>query len=253
MIPLNKLTTFLDDYLKIKEISDGFSLNGLQVEGNPEIKNIAVCVDACLTSFKKAKKEINADIIICHHGLLRQNSLMITGRHYQRIKYLIKNDISLYGVHLPLDAHSQIGNNREFFKLLNIDNLEPLSTHDNYPMGYLGKSKTETSLKDLQQIIDEKLNTKSRILKFNNKPIKTIAFASGAGGYFIDFAQEKKADVYITGEISHTDYLQAQDIDLNIITAGHYATETLGVKALGKVLEKEFDVNVDFIDAPTEM
>jgi len=246
-----KLINFLDEYLKISEIED-YSLNGLQVEGKREIKKVVTAVDASMEIFKRAKKE-NADLVFVHHGMLWKNIKSITGINYKRLKFLIKNGISLYACHLPLDKHEEVGNNIQFLKIFKISkNIEQFGDYHGIKIGYLGEFDDYKNFNEFVREINEKLNTRCKILNFGNKKIKTIGVVSGGASSIIDEAIEK-VDCFVTGEPSHQVYHIAKEGKINVIFAGHYATETLGVKAVGKLLKEKFDIETKFIDFPTNL
>jgi dinuclear metal center YbgI/SA1388 family protein len=250
MTKLKQIISFLDNYLKVKEIEDKWAYNGLQVAGRQDVNKILFAVDASLTTFKKAKEQ-NADMIIVHHGLIKPEAQPLVGVHYNRIKVLLNNRISLYSVHIPLDVHPKIGNNAQFFNLLKIPIKESFGKFEGIEIGYIGELKKEVDFKKFVKIVEKKLNTKAIVFPFGKKKIRKISFCSGGGGGMIGQAIEKEVDVYISGDATHSGYLRAKDGKINVIAAGHYATETLGVKALAKILEKRFKVKTIFADLPT--
>ena len=251
MVKLNEIVKFLDEFLFINEIPDS-SNNGLQVQGNEKVTKVAVCVDACISAFEKAKEQ-GAELIICHHGLSWKDSLKyITNNNYKRISYLIKNGISLYAAHLPLDMHKQIGNNILFAKMLKLVNIKPFGRFEKYFIGYKGEFEISQNIDNVIAIINKNLNTSFKVLPFGNHNIKTVAIISGKGGSdMLKEAINDNIDLFITGEISHGHYHIAKEGNINVIAAGHYKTETLGVKAIASVLKHKFDIDYVFIDVPT--
>ena len=250
MPSLNKVVGFLDKYLKIDEIEDS-SWNGLQFEGNSIVEKIAFAVDASVESFEKAAEE-NANMLIVHHGHFWSNhNPSISGWSKQRIDALYKNDLSLYACHLPLDRHKEVGNNAELLKLLGFRLKKEFMSHKGKNIGWLGERKKAVSLTDIEQKLNEKIDTKCIVLPFGMNSIKTIAVCSGGGSYggFYD-ALAIGADLYITGDTAEV-YYTAQDSGMNVIFAGHHATETVGLKALSKVIKKKLKVETVFIDLPT--
>jgi dinuclear metal center YbgI/SA1388 family protein len=221
----------------------------LQVSGKDNIKKIAFAVDACMDTFVNAKKA-GADMVIVHHGLIWHGITAVTGITYERLKFLIENEISLYAAHLPLDKHPLSGNNIEFLKLFNIRNAAEFGNYHGILIGFAGEFENEKNLNEFAAEIEEKLNTKCTILPFGKEKVKKIGVVSGGASDIIKDAVEK-VDVFVTGESSHTVYHTAKEAKVNVIFAGHYATETLGVRALAKVLNKEFGVETVFVDVPT--
>ncbi len=246
---LKILTKFFDEYLKISEIED-VSVNGLQVEGRKYIEKICFAVDACAETFKLAKEE-NADMLFVHHGMIWNGIKNVTGITYKRLKFIIENEISLYAAHLPLDMHGEVGNNIQFLKIFRINEaIEEFGTYHGIKIGYKGMFEKEKNLNDFVSEIEKHLNTKCKILKFGKNKIKRVGVVSGGAASLIDEAIEN-VDCFVTGEPSHQIYHIAKEANLNVIFAGHYATETLGVKAMAKLIGKKFSIETKFIDCPT--
>lgn len=251
VLNLIQLTGYLDEFLKITDIEDT-SLNGLQVEGKKRITRAAFAVDASLESFEKTRK-VNAEILITHHGLLWGQMERITGAFYKRIKFLIGSEISLYSVHLPLDIHEEVGNNIQLAKILNLIDISPFGDYHGINIGYKGKLPKEKDFEDVANFIEKKLNCSTTKFKFKNKPVKTIGIVSGGAGKIINEAANSEIDLYLTGETYHSGYHTAKEAGLNLIFAGHYATEVLGLKALSEHLKDKFNIETTFIDIPTKM
>ncbi|NCN65402.1 MAG: Nif3-like dinuclear metal center hexameric protein [Candidatus Altiarchaeum hamiconexum] len=246
---IKKLNKFLDKYLKISEIDD-LSVNGLQVEGRKDVKKICFAVDASLETFKLAKKE-NADMLFVHHGMIWGGIKKVTGINYKRLKFLIENEISLYATHLPLDKHREVGNNIQFLKIFGINEaIEEFGTYHEIIIGYKGKFEKERNLSGFVSEIEKQLNTKCKILKFGKDKIKSVGVVSGGAASLIDEALYN-IDCFVTGEPSHQVYHIAKEGKINVIFAGHYATETLGVKAMTELIGKKFGIETRFIDCPT--
>jgi len=245
---LNKIVNFLNEYLKIAEIKD-FSVNGLQVQGKKEVEKIVFGVDACQSIFNAAKNE-DADMVVVHHGIIWGGIKSITGITYERIKFLIENGISLYAAHLPLDMHSTVGNNAQFLKIFEIEKKEEFGNYHELNIGYMGEFKKEKSVDLFVNEINTKLETKCIALKFGKEKIKKVGVVSGGAPEIIEEAIGK-VDCFVTGEASHQVYHAAKEAKINVVFAGHYATETLGVKALSSLLEKKFKIKTLFIDLPT--
>ncbi len=247
MVLLKEIVEFLDGELGIKDVADS-SNNGLQVSGNKEVKKVAFAVDACMEVFEKAK---DFDMVIVHHGISWDDSLKyLTGINYLHVKFLINNNIALYAAHLPLDKHPKHGNNAEFCRIFGLKHLHGFGNYHEQMIGFAGEK--EISLNDFVNEINKKLNTKCKVFDFGKKQIKKIAVVSGNGGSaIIREAVSKDFDCIVTGEAGHSSYHIAKEGNLNVIAAGHYATETLGVKAMMNILKDKFGVEVKFIDAPS--
>ncbi len=250
MVSRAEIVAFLDEYLSIGSFPDK-SRNGLQVEGKEEVERVAFAVDACMDTFVKAKA-LGADMLIVHHGLIWGGIEYVRGLVQKRLKFLLENEINLYAAHLPLDVHPEVGNNAQLLKLLGLEPKEPFGGYNGIKIGYLGEFQEPKPLPLVAQILVEKLKTDYvKGYEFGVEEIKHVAVVSGRGGFAIPEAIEKGVDLFITGEFLHDDYHTAKEGKLNVIAAGHYATETLGVKALMPLLEEKFGVSVFFIDEPT--
>jgi len=249
MVNLNTVVRFLNKELKIRKIKDS-SRNGLQTRGRDDIKRIAFGVDACMELFVKAKKE-RCDIIIVHHGLLWKG-MKRTELLDRRIDFLRKNKISLYAAHLPLDLHNKYGNNIEICGILKLKNIKKFGNYHGINIGYSGDTQKEIEFYDLINLINKEFKVRSKNLNFGKNIIKRIGVVSGGGADAIPEAS-KKADCLLTGEIKHSNYHTAKELKTNVISAGHYATETFGVKALMPALKQKFNIETIFIDIPTKL
>lgn len=247
---LSTLTGYLDDLLQIKEFSGDASLNGLQVEGARRVQKISLAVDGCRVSIRKAARR-RSDILIVHHGLFWGEREPITGILRERIEILLKNRISLYAAHLPLDAHPEIGNNAQLAKLLKMKECERFGEYSGREIGVAGKLPRALSAGGLAGRIEKALSTSVEIFDFGRSPVRKLAVVSGDGASLVEEAAKRGCDALLTGEKSHSAYHTALELGISILCAGHYATETTGIKALGKILKKEFGLESVFLDIPT--
>jgi dinuclear metal center YbgI/SA1388 family protein len=248
MVKLRKLKKFLDKELRVKKIKDS-SENGLQVKCSSNVRKIGFAVDACLSTFDKAKYE-GVDLLIVHHGLKWKP------QKYKKItrireKFLRRNKISLYGVHLPLDAHTKYGNNVGLANILELEKKKRFAPYGNTMVGYKGVFKNEKKVEDIAKILNKALSTKSKIFIFGKEKIKTIGIVSGGGGENIEDAVRAKLDCLILGEMSLSEYHRVRDFGLTTILSGHYATETVGVKLLMNLIKEKFNIETIFIDNKT--
>lgn len=246
MVKLNSIVRFLNKELKVRKIKDPWSKNGLQVKSSTEVKKVGLSVDACMDVFEKAKKS-NCDLLIVHHGLLKPKQKDTAGLIKSGMRFLKKNKISLYVSHLPLDKHKKYGNNSNILRMIG---LEPKASFSE--VGYLTYSKNR-NIDSIAKELGRKLKARCKIWRFGKSKIRKIAVNSGYGGSEVDIAIKIGADLLIVGELSHGSYLRAKDGKLNVILAGHYKTETIGVKNLGKLLNEKFGLKTVFIDNPTGM
>lgn len=250
MVKRDEILKFLNKELNVKKIKDS-SRNGLQIKGEKEVRKIGFAVDACIETFEKAKKK-DCDMIIVHHGLkwVPQKYREITRL---REDYLKRNKISLYAAHLPLDLHKKYGNNIELCKILKLSNIKKFGKYHGIYIGFKGEFKSKVSMKEIARILDKKINAHSHIYSFKEKKIKSIGIISGGGSDAIEDAVNEKLDCFLTGEVNLASYKRAKDFKQNMIVCGHYATETLGVKALMPLLSRKFKVKTVFIDVPIRL
>jgi len=236
----------LNDILKPHLIKD-FCPNGLQVEGKNEIKKIVTGVTASQALIEAAIEQ-QADAILVHHGFFwKGESQPITGMKKRRIGALLANDINLFGYHLPLDIHPEVGNNAQLAKLLDIEietGLEPTSNS----VAMKGRLKTPLSGEDFADKIAKVLNRTPLTSLVRSAKIETIALCTGGGQGYIDLAAEQGIDAYLTGEASEQTIHSSREQNIDFFAAGHHATERYGVKALGELLAQEHGFDVTFID-----
>ncbi|MDD3302654.1 MAG: Nif3-like dinuclear metal center hexameric protein [Candidatus Gracilibacteria bacterium] len=252
-----ELINYLNNYLKINDFIDK-SKNGLQVDNTKkEIIKIGYSVDASTYIFDKAAEE-KIDMIICHHGMFWGYESVLTGVNYERAKKLIKNNIALYGVHLPLDAHEEIGNNIGLLKgFMNIFGLkeedtiiEKFGKYENKEIGYSIKFQNKIHISSLQTLYSDTLQLKKTLYNFGNKDfINSIAFVSGASGTeIIKESFSKNYDLFVTGEVKHSDLVLSKELGQSIMIGGHYETEKIGPKLLAYHLKDKFGVEIIYLD-----
>ncbi len=250
MPSLINITEFLDEYLNIDDIEDT-CWNGLQFQAKSEITKIAFAVDAGVDTFTRAA-EVNAELVVVHHGhFWKSQNPSLSGWNKDRINILYEKDISLYACHLPLDRHPEVGHNAEIVKLLGARIVDEFLHHKGKNIGWIAKRKQAARLPEIENILTTELGAECTVLPFGKPEIKTIAVCSGGGGYG-GFSEALLAgvDLYLTGDAVEI-YYTAKDAGINVIFAGHHATEILGLKALAEVLSKKFQVETVFIDLPT--
>jgi dinuclear metal center YbgI/SA1388 family protein len=244
----DQLTEFLSEYLRISDFND-ICPNGLQVEGCSDIKKIITGVSASVELFKHAARE-NADTIIVHHGIIWSFERPIyKGGYRERLRILLERNINLYGIHLPLDAHEEVGNNTQIARRLNLKKIIPFGTHKGQYIGVWGE--IELIDKDIFfKTISEVVDREPLIFDYGPDKIKSVGIISGGAQKDVIQAVNAGLDLYLTGEVSEHIMHYAKEEKIHFVSAGHYATEKFGIIALGNELLKRFDVQVSFIDIP---
>lgn len=245
-----ELEQILNNKLNSPAIND-YAPNGLQVEGKTTICKIITGVTASLPLIEKAIEK-KADAILVHHGYFwKSENPCIRGMKGRRIKQLLTNDINLFGYHLPLDIHPELGNNAQLAKHLGVTNIQGLEGHTNsIPM--FGEFETPISAEELKQRLEKALQRTvllcNEFVSTPQKTIKKVGICSGGGQGYIDLAFEKGCDAFISGEISEQTTHSAREQGIYYFACGHHATERDGVKALGEWLAQEYGLEVEFID-----
>ncbi|ABE55355.1 protein of unknown function DUF34 [Shewanella denitrificans OS217] len=241
-----QLAAYLDDFLSVSQFKD-YAPNGLQVEGKDNIRTLVTGVTACQPLIEQAIA-LNADAILVHHGFFWKNEAeVITGMKHKRIKALINNDISLFGYHLPLDAHHGVGNNAELARVLGIisPRVCPQVSQDLLWQGHL---KAPMLPEDFAAHLHTSLGREALHIGDKTKPISTLAWCTGGAQDYIDEAVKLGVDAFISGEVSERTYHSAMEQGIHYFAAGHHATEQFGIQALGEHLSREFGLSHHFID-----
>ncbi len=241
---LHELCQFLNEYLEVDLYKD-VSNNGLQVEGRRNVEKVAFAVDACMESFKAAKKA-GADVLVVHHGLIWGGIEYVTGIVKKRLEFLLKNEISLYAAHLPLDAHREVGNNATILRKIGIEPQEPFGEYKGVKIGY--SAVTNTAVGDVIDVFDS-----IKVLSFGPERVKKVAVVSGRGGFAVREAIESGVELFITGEPEHEVYHLAREGNLNVAFLGHYESEKFGVESLKRLVEEKFGIETAFVDVPTNL
>ena len=248
---LTELVTYLDGYLRIREVPDyPESLNGLQVENSGQVNRIGAAVDLCEATIRLAAAQ-EADFLLVHHGLFWGGLRALVGPRQRRVAGLMRHNIALYSAHLPLDRHPDVGNNAVLARALGVTLRGEFGEHDGVPIGVWGELSIERAA--LQRKIAAVLGPDPRLMPFGPAAVRRVGIITGAGGSMITDAATAGLDTYITGEGSHHTFFDAEELAMNVFYAGHYATETTGVKALAEHVSTKFRIPWAFLDHPTGM
>ncbi|WP_016954992.1 Nif3-like dinuclear metal center hexameric protein [Catenovulum agarivorans] len=242
-----KLEQLLNQWLSPEIISD-YCPNGLQLDSEKTIEKVVTGVSATQALIDSAIA-LKADAILVHHGYFwKSEPAQIVGMKYQRLKKLIKNDISLFAYHLPLDVHPEFGNNVQLAKLFELEVIDPVEGIK--PKGILmqAETKSATALADFASLVERKLARKPLVISGGDFLINKVAICTGGGQSFIEHALAAGVDLFITGEVSEQTVHVATEMGIHFIAAGHHATERYGIKALGEYLAANTDIQVEFVD-----
>ena len=234
---------------KLGSVDD--SLNGVQVEGGGrEIGKVAFAVDGCMESFRRAA-ESGAEVLFVHHGLFWGKSIRLTGSHYRRLEFLIKNRLALYAAHLPLDMHPEFGNNAGIAAALGLEDRQEFGLYHGVKIGFKGRLRSPVSIEGILDLLRIRQEDCNAVLPFGPGEIRTVAIVSGGAPYELEQAIDDGVDLYVTGDSSHWSYHVAMEAGINMISGGHYRTETWGVRLLSERLARDTGLKTVFIDVPT--
>ncbi len=245
----SELVRWLDELLNVHAIPDA-SLNGLQVEGADEVRHVAVAVDASQTAIEQAAS-VGADFLIVHHGLFWGGMEPITKMTGARVRLLIENNISLYAAHLPLDAHPEVGNNVGLAELLSLTDIQPFAESGGHLIGARGEFPNPMSLRDLADQIEEVLGESVLVHAGGPMEVQRIGIVTGSGSSFLHQAADLGLDALLSGEPKHDNFHVPFERGISALYAGHYMTETVGVKRLAERLEVDLGLSTEFLLLPT--
>jgi dinuclear metal center YbgI/SA1388 family protein len=249
--PLSEILGEIDHLLEPDRFED-YCVNGLQVPGAEEIETVATAVSASAEVFALAAGAA-ADLLVVHHGLFWGDGVRAVDTMLRRrLALLFEANIALAAYHLPLDAHPQIGNNALLAAALGAQSSEPFARHRAETIGRLARMPAAGV--GLDELVDRVRAATAReplvLGPAEARPVHTLAVVSGAGADYLPEAAAAGADALVTGEVSERSMALARELGVHLIAAGHYATETFGVRALGERLAERFGMEHAFLDAP---
>lgn len=247
---LHNLVSYLDDYLRIATMTD-YGPQGLQVEAtDDDVQVVAVSTDSALPVIDDAVRA-GAQLLIVHHGLFWGAPEPLRGPLGRRVRRLFETGLSLYAAHLALDAHPEVGNNAVLARGLGLQVSGWWGEVKGTPIGVLADAPAGWTRDDLLAAVRTTLPGQPLVQLYGPSRIHRVAVLSGGGADFMAQAQALGADAYVTGETSHAAFYRAQELGINVVYAGHYATETAGVRALAQHLGERFGLATIWIDHPT--
>jgi len=246
---LSAIAAYSDRMLRIADVQDyDRAANGLQVENLGVVSRLAAAVDATLATVKLAVAD-GADLLLVHHGLFWNPAHPWTGKRYELLRRLLDHNLAVYSSHLPLDAHPRLGNNVKLCAALGLKTLRPFFFDHGQPIGFQSQARIPRA--ELAKRLHDATGVQPILLPGGPALCRRIGVVSGGAGEELRRAAEEGVDTFVTGEGPHWTYGLAEELGLNVLYGGHYATETFGVKALGAHLSRRFRIPWRFIDYPT--
>lgn len=255
--PITDIAAFLDDYLRIREIPDEVNaINGLQIENRSGgVARVVAAVDASQATIAGVVRE-NGEIghgggtlLIVHHGLFWGGNLPVIGGRFNKIQTLINNDIAVYSAHIPLDIHAECGNNVLLAQALGLTETTPFAAYRGVAIGASGT--LEMPRDQLIKALATLLHHPPLLIAGGPEITRRVGIITGGAGTSLHEAHRAGIDTYITGEGPHHTFHDAMELGINLIYAGHYATEQSGVQALAALLGKRFQLPFSYHDHPT--
>ena len=249
MASLQDIVAFLDAELRIAEIPDyPGAVNGLQLANSGTVSKVAAAVDASLPVVEAAVAA-GADLLVVHHGMFWQGAQPLTGAFYRKIKAAMDGGLAIYSAHLPLDVHPEMGNNILLVRALG---LEPDGAFFDWKGVRLGlTARAELSRDELRSRLAAAVGGAVHCCPGGPEQVRRIGLVTGGAGSEVAACAREGLDAFITGEGPHWSYPLAEELGINLLYGGHYATETFGVKALAGRIAADFGVHWEFIDHPS--
>ena len=247
MAKLESIVSYAQRYLRVSEVEDyPGAHNGLQVENGGSVNRVLASVDAGLPVIKKAAALGSGSLLVVHHGLFWSGVQSVTGVFREKLELMRKVDMGLYSAHLPLDAHPVVGNNVLLAKALGLRGLKP----------FLGFGRTGTFAGSRTELVRRLMKTTGRapaVCAAGPARPRRVAVITGGAGDMVEKAAAAGVDTFITGEGPQWSWVRAEELGINVVYGGHYATETLGVQALAAHVAKKFRVPWKFVDHPVPL
>src|SRR3954465_8242186 len=246
---LKPIVDYCDRTLRTTGVKDyDGAVHGLQVENSGSTQRIAPAVDGTAATIRLAMRE-RADLLIVHHGLFWTPTHPSAGKRYELMRTLLDHDIAVFSSHLPLDAHPRLGNNVQLCRKLGLKVLKPFFFEKGQFLGF--QSSARIPRQELVQRLAQATGTKPILLPGGPPVCQRIGVVTGGAGSQVKLAAAEGVDTFITGEGPHWTYALAEELGVNVLYGGHYATETFGVKALAAELSRRFRIPWVFLEHPT--
>ena len=249
MALLSDIVNYTDDFLRIREVGDwDNALNGLQIENSGHVTRLGAAVDVSTRVLTEAAKE-KVGLLIVHHGLFWPGLQPVRSALRRQLQLAFENNMALYSAHLPLDVHPKVGNNARLVAALGLKSAQPFLEEKGQPVGL--KVRASLPRNDFVRKLQKALNGPVKVFGFGPKRTRTIGIITGGAGSEIYRVAQENIDTFVTGEAPHWAAVAAEELGMNLLLGGHYATEVSGVKALAAHLSERFGIPWEFIDCPT--
>ncbi len=248
-ITLASIVAYLDSYLDIDCVQDA-SLNGLQVEASESVTRVGIAVDAAVATLEVAATR-ECELLLVHHGLLFGGPQRLRGSLARSVGVCFRAGVSLYAAHLPLDLHPEVGNNVLLARALGAKHEASFGEHGGVDIGTLARLDEPRPLAEVAGALAAAGCDDQIMWAFGPDPVERVAVVTGSSCSLLQAAIDAGADCFISGEPRHSAYHAAMEARINCIFAGHYATEVLGVRAVGRRLSEQFGLETVWIDHPT--
>lgn len=249
MAELAEIVAYLNQELRTDAISDyPGAMNGLQLANEGRVDRVVAAVDASLPVIKKAAAG-GPGLLVVHHGMFWQGTQPVTGAFYTKLKIAMDAGLAIYSSHLPLDVHPVLGNNVLLAQRVGLTDMEPFFEQKGLYLGVKGNwSGTLAGITDAVEIA---VGGKVHTCQGGSRNVSRVGIVTGGAGSEVVKAAAEGVDVFLTGEGPHWSYPLAEELGINVLYAGHYATETFGVRALAERISGNFGIHGTFIDHPT--
>jgi len=247
---LTALVKHLDSLLRTPEIDDyPGAMNGLQIASEGPLRRIVAAVDACEAVIAEASR-VKGSLLLVHHGLFWNGTQPVIGAFRRKIKAALDGDLALYSSHLPLDLHPKLGNNVLLAKALGLRAIKPALEIKGQPVGVVG-TISPMSREAFAKRLAEAVGGSVHLAPGGAGRISKVLVVTGGVGSEVARASSLGVDAFVTGEGPHWSYTAAEELGVNLFYAGHYSTETFGVKALAAHLSRKSGLPWSFLDHPT--
>ena len=246
----NQIIGYLDELLDPTAYDD-YGPNGLQVPGSEQIQTVVTGVSANAELFSRAREE-GADLVLVHHGLFWAGPPRALDRaSKRRLQLLFDANLALAAYHLPLDGHLEVGNNALLARAIGGGEIEPFAAHGRATIGVRARfADPGIAPAELVARVHEATGREPLAFTDGPDPVRTVAIVSGAGADHLEDAIAAGLDAFVTGEPAERSMARAREAEVHFLAAGHYATETFGVRALGERLAERFGIRHVFVDVP---